>query len=277
MIEAINDIRKKSIIKNIFYNDIKIQEEDLHKSRILSIFEGSTARTVGSLTAGAFMAGFLNYLGADDRLNGIIAAIPVLSGAVMFLSPLFFETRSRRKAPITIGAFVARLLLSFLILVPLIIRNKNIGLAYLAVSYFMAHLIISFVAPPTTTWQISLAPERIRGKYFGIRESVVLGFVTIVTLGMGRILDASKISGQQSNAFFLLFVLVLILSIINFIFACLIREPEVKLSGRPVQKSDVFLLPLRDKTFRKITGLIILWNLGYQMSAPFTSVYMVSG
>ena len=277
MIEAINDIRKKSIIKNIFYNDIKIQEEDLHKSRILSIFEGSTARTVGSLTAGAFMAGFLNYLGADDRLNGIIAAIPVLSGAVMFLSPLFFETRSRRKAPITIGAFVARLLLSFLILVPLIIRNKNIGLAYLAVSYFMAHLIISFVAPPTTTWQISLAPERIRGKYFGIRESVVLGFVTIVTLGMGRILDASKISGQQSNAFVLLFVLVLILSIINFIFACLIREPEVKLSGRPVQKSDVFLLPLRDKTFRKITGLIILWNLGYQMSAPFTSVYMVSG
>lgn len=277
MIEAINEIRIKSIIKNIFFNETKIHEEDLHKSRVLSIFEGSTARTVGSLTSGAFIAGYLKYLGADDRLNGIIAAIPVLSGVIMFLTPLFFEAKSRRKAPITIGAFVARILLSFLILIPLIIGDKNIGLAYLAASYLLAHLIISFIAPPTTTWQISLAPESIRGRYFGIRESVVLGFVTIITLGMGRILDASRIGGQQSKGFLILFIVILILSIINFIFACLIREPEAKLAERPIQKSDIFILPLKDKTFRKIIGLIILWNLGYQMSAPFTSVYMVSG
>lgn len=277
MLKADNKNRVKHYIKNLFYDESKLQEADLHKSRILSIFEGSTARTVGSLTAGAFMAGYLKYLGADDRLNGIISAIPVLSGVVMFLTPLFFEIRSRRKATITIGAFVARILLSLLILIPLIIRDKSIGMAYLAVSYLLAHLILSFINPPASTWQISLTPENIRGRYFGIRESVVLGFVTIITLGMGRLLDFSRISGQQSNGFLALFVVVLLLSIINFVFACSIREPEVKLADRPIKKSDVFKLPLKDKTFRGIIGLIILWNLGYQMSAPFTSVYMVSG
>lgn len=277
MVKTDNKNRAKNFINNLFYNKSKLQEADMHKSRVLSIFEGSTARTVGSLTAGAFMAGYLKYLGADDRLNGIIAAIPVLTGVIMFLTPLFFETRSRRKAPISIGAFVARILLSLLILIPLMIRDKNIGLTYLAMSYLLAHLILSFLTPPASTWQISLAPESIRGRYFGIRESVVLGFVTIITLGMGRLLDLTRISGQQSKGFLLLFVVVLILSLINFIFACSIREPEVKLAKRPIKKSDVFILPLKDKTFRGIIGLIILWNLGFQLSAPFTSVYMVSG
>jgi len=277
MIKTINEIRIKSIIKKIFYNETKISEEDLYKSRVLSVFEGSTARTVGTLTSGAFMAGYLKYLGADDQLNGIIGAIPVLAGMVMFLSPLFFENRSRRKAPIVIGAFMARILLSFLFFIPLFIKERITGLTYLTVSYFLGHLIISFIAPPTSTWQISLAPESIRGRYFGIRESVVLGFVTIITLAMGRLLDSSEIRGQQDKGFLILFVVVFILSIINFTFACSIREPEAELSKGSIKKSDIFILPVKDKIFRMIIGLTVLWNLGYQLSAPFISVYMVSG
>lgn len=265
-----------SIIKKIFFNESKLQEADLHTSRVLSIFEGSTARTVGSLTAGAFMAGYLKYLGADDRLNGIIAAIPVLSGVIMFLTPLLFETKSRRKASIVMSALVARLLLSFLIIIPLIIQNKSIGLAYLAATYLLAHFILSFITPPATTWQISLAPENIRGKYFGLRESCVLGFVSIMSLGMGRILDVFRIKEQQRAGFLMLFIVVLLLSILNFIFGCSVREPEVILSKRPIKKSDVLVLPLKDKVFHKIIYLFLIWNIGYQMSAPYTSVYMIS-
>lgn len=266
-----------SIIKKIFFNQSKSQEADLHKSRVLSIFEGSTARTVGSLTAGAFMAGYLKYLGADDRLSGIIAAIPVLSGVIMFLTPLFFETKSRRKAYIVVGALLARLLLSFMFLIPLVLPNKSIGLAYLTATYLLAHLIISFIAPPTTTWQISLAPDNIRGKYFGLRESGILGFVTIVALGMGRILDVFGIKEQQRAGFMVLFLVVLLLSIFNFIFGCSVQEPEAILPERPIKKSDVIVLPLKNRVFRKIISLFLLWNVGFQMSAPFTSVYMVSG
>lgn len=265
------------IIKKVFFNESMPQEADLHRSRVLSIFEGSTARAVGSLTAGAFMAGYLKYLGAADRLSGIIAAIPVLSGVIMFLTPLFFETKSRRKASIVVGALVARLLLSFMILIPLVLQNRSIGLNYLTATYLLAHLIISFIAPPTTTWQISLTSENIRGRYFGLRESGVLGFVTIMTLGMGRILDVFRIKEQQRTGFVMLFVIVLLLSILNFIFGCSVREPEAIIPKRPIKKSDVLLLPLKHKVFRKIIGLFLLWNLGYQMSAPFTSVYMVSG
>jgi len=277
MTEAQNKLSVKRVIKNAFYSETNISEEDLHKSRILSVFEGSTARTVAALTSGVFIAGYLKYLGADDRLNGIIGAIPVLAGIVMLLTPLFFETRSRRKAPIAIGAFIARILLSFLILVPLIIKDRVIGLVYLTVTYFLAHLIISFINPPASAWQISLAPESIRGRYFGIRESVVIGCVTIITLGMGKILDVSELRRQQDKGFLALFIAVLILTIINFIFACSIKEPEVETACGPIAKSDIFKLPVKDKTYRKIVGLVLLWNLGYQLSAPFTSVYMVSG
>ncbi|NLE24012.1 MAG: MFS transporter [Clostridiaceae bacterium] len=265
-----------NIIKKVFFNETKLQEKDLHTSRVLSIFEGSTARTVGSLTAGAFIAGYIKYLGADDRLNGIIAAIPVLSGVIMFLTPLFFETKIKRKAYIVMSALVARLLLSFLFLVPLIIQNKSIGLVYLAATYLLAHFIISFINPTATTWQISLAPENIRGKYFGLRESCVLGFVSIMSLGMGRILDIFRIKEQQRAGFLMLFIVVLLLSILNFIFACSVKEPEVSIPKKPIKKSDVLVLPLKDKVFRKIIYLFLIWNIGYQMSAPFISVYMIS-
>lgn len=265
-----------NIIKKVFFNETKLQEKDLHTSRVLSIFEGSTARTVGSLTAGAFIAGYIKYLGADDRLNGIIAAIPVLSGVIMFLTPLFFETKTKRKAYIVMSALVARLLLSFLFLVPLIIQNKSIGLVYLAATYLLAHFIISFINPTATTWQISLAPENIRGKYFGLRESCVLGFVSIMSLGMGRILDIFRIKEQQRAGFLMLFIVVLLLSILNFIFACSVKEPEVSIPKKPIKKSDVLVLPLKDKVFRKIIYLFLIWNIGYQMSAPFISVYMIS-
>lgn len=266
----------KKTIFNTYFDDRILSNSDLERSRNISVIEGCTSRTVVTLTGGAFLAGFIKYLGADDRLNGIIAAIPTLSGIAMLLSPMLFERIARRKFLITFGALISRLLLSLMIFIPLMKTNSRFNIFFLIATFALANLTVSFITPSASNWIISITPQHIRGKYFGMRESYVLGFVALATLFMGNVLDYFKKAGLEHTGFMALFIMVFVLTLINYYFASKIEEPKMAISDKSINSFDVFTLPLKDKKFRRIILLLILWNIGFQISAPFTAVYMVS-
>jgi len=84
-------------MKSVYVNKEPLTDKDMEMSRNISIFEGCTARTIFTLTSGAFLVGFAKYIGASDQIAGIIAAIPVLAGIIMVFSPLVFERMENRK------------------------------------------------------------------------------------------------------------------------------------------------------------------------------------
>ena len=266
-----------AIFKSIYFSSEPLSDNDYKKSRTYSIFEGGSARTIFNLTSGAFLAGFASYLGAGDSFNGIIGAIPVLAGIIQLISPIVFEKMEKRKLTVSILSLIHRLLLGLMVFIPFLAKGQTTRLALVTALYFVSYLAISFVNPAISGWQIDLVPDNIRGRYFGIRESYVLGSATVFTLIMGRVLDIYKDNGNEYAGFIVMFSFVLVLALGNFIILLLIKEPPVKRSKHELNLRKVISIPLKDDKFKKIVLLFILWNIGLQIGGPFFSIYMVTG
>ncbi|NLL71585.1 MAG: MFS transporter [Epulopiscium sp.] len=267
----------RSGLRELFFSQEPLTEVDYEKSRWLFIYEGSTAVTIANLTSGAFLAGYLQFMGATDRFNGLVGAIPVLVGFIQIFSSVIFEKLPQRKFLISLLCLIFRLLLGIIFLIPLFVQNPSYRLLALPLLYATAHSLSSFITPAASTWMIDLTPASLRGNYFAKKDAVSLGAVTIVTLAMGRILDFFKVNNNEYGGFLVISLVVVGLAIVNFILLCSIKEPQVKQNTSPIHIKDVFTTPLQSPGFRKVILLFILWNVGLQIAGPFFSVYMVTG
>lgn len=264
-------------INSIYTNSEPITGREMEISRSLSIYEGCTARTIVTLTSGAFLAGYAKFLGSSDQIAGIIAAIPVLASALMVISPLFYEKMETRKLITCLFCLVGRLLLGTIIFIPFIKVSYGIKIVLLMLIFFIANVFTAFTLPAAQIWLQSITPESIRGRYFGKRESIIVAFVTTVTLIMGQILDWSRQMGNQLAGFIIIYAFVAIAAIVNFILFSYMKEPRVPIYDTKLNLKTVLILPVKNKRFFNLILLIILWNFSFQIGIPFTSVYMVSG
>ncbi len=265
-----------SRFREIYFNKESLSEEDMRVSRNISILEGCTARSIVTLTSGAFLVGFAKYLGASNELSGIIAAVPVLAGIVTVFSPIVLEKLENRKLLTCIMCFIGRLMMGLMILIPFISPYKTVRIQLLIGTFFIANLILTFTIPYAQTWLLNITPERIRGAYYGKRESTVLGTVTVVTLLMGQVLDKFEQIGHQFTGFIVLYSFAIVVSLANFVIFSKIKEPVNPILKSGVSLKNLFKLPVKNKNFMKITFITLIWNLGYQIAFPFTSVYMIS-
>mgnify|MGYP000853323967 FL=1 len=254
----------------------KLTAKDYWESRKMFIFEGAAAKTIFGLTSAAFLAGYASYLGADQSFNGIIGAIPNLAGAIQMFSPLFLEKLTRRKPIVSTCALIHRLSLAAMVFIPLITGNTTMRLVLLALIYLLSYSFNSFIVPAANNWIVSLTPSNMRGRYFGIRETYMTICFTVITLIMGRVLDIFKDAGKQFAGFIVLFSVVGILALLNYLFLLQIKEPPVKISETKYNLKSILTMPLKDKSFRKIVILFFLWNVSLQIGGPFFSVYQVT-
>jgi len=263
-------------MKKIYFNSNTLSEAEMSTSRNISVFEGCTARSIFTLTSGAFLVGFAKYLGANDEIAGIIAAIPVLAGIISAFSPAVFEKKSNRKLITCLFCFIGRFMLGLMILIPLIRVEQSVKISILILMFLVANLFLAFTMPAAQTWILSITPEDIRGAYFGRREAVVLGVVTCITLLMGQILDRFQKAGQTFTGFLIMYIFVMAAAVVNFILFSSMKEPPYPQSDGNLDVKRIILLPLQNRRYRRVILLMLIWNVGYQLAAPFTSVYMVS-
>ncbi len=262
---------------NILFDARPSTEKDFEHSRRMSIFEGCTARTILNFTSGAFLAGYANFLGADDSFNGLIGAIPVLAGVMSLLSPLYFEKKDRRKPLVVLLNFLHRFILGLMVIIPLIASGKSERLALVAAFYLAAYMATCFSNPAASGILIDLTPENTRGRYFSKRESYLLAVGTLFTLALGPVMDAYKAGGNEYGGFVIMFALVLLLSFANGYFWLRIKEPDRVRSKTTFKLRQIVTMPLKNLGFRKIIIFFILYNVGLQIGNPFFSVYMVTG
>jgi MFS family permease len=267
----------KNFIHEIYFDKTPLKARDYEKSRRLFIYEGCTAVGIFSLTSGAFLAGFANYMGASDEFNGIIGAIPALTGVIQMFSSIIFEKLEKRKFLVSIDCFIFRLMLSSIVLIPLVFQITAARLTVLAVIYGMANLISSFINPPSSNWIIDLTPEHLRGKYLARKDAVALVFLTVLTVIVGKIMDLFKAAHNEYGGFLAIGVFVLILTLSNTYFLAKVKEPTGHRKVMKVKLKDTLSIPFKNTRYRKVIILFLLWNIGIQIGGPFFSVYMVTG
>lgn len=263
-------------IGRLYFNREDLSEIEMARSRNLSIYEGCTARSILTLTSGSFLVGFAGYLGASDQIAGIVSAIPVFAGIITVFSPLMFERMANRKFITVLFCLLGRLMLGTMIVIPFIDIPNSHQIALLIGMFLTANLFLAAMMPSATTWLLKITPESIRGVYYGRREAIVLGAVTIVTLVMGQVLDKFDRAGYQLRGFIILYIFVIIITLVNFIIFSGMKEPPNEILKTDISVINIFRIPLKNKKYMTISILMAVWNFGYQLAFPFTSVYMVS-
>lgn len=257
-------------------NRVVLPEKVMQRNRLLGIFEGGTARVIFNLTSGAFLVGFLKHMGASDTVCGYILAIPVLAAAIQFLAPIVLERLAFRLRIITLGSTLHRVLLSLLIGVAFLPFPSDVKLWIAAMLYLFSHLAVSFVSPAVSNLYVSFVEPRNRGKYFGMRESWLLIFSTIMNLLMGWILDLFRDAGNERGGFVAIYAAIFLLMLVNTSAYLRMREVPLGHNPEPMRLREVFTLPLKSPLFRRFFVLSILWNVGIQLSSAFYGVYQVN-
>lgn len=264
-------------LRKLSLSNSQVSDDNYDLSRRRFIIEGCISNAIYTLTSGAFLVGYAKYLGANDQFNGIIVALPLLTYIIQMFSPLVLERLTSRKKLIVTLCIFYRTLLGLMVLIPFITDNKSARLLLLAIMYFTAYAAFSFINPAGGSWIISLVPEKMRGKYFGLRDMFILASAAVLSIVMGRVLDVFKSSNKEFLGFIIVFIVVLIIVVLNIIVIRKIKEPEVLPLKQALTIKSLLTMPIKNKKFRKVIILNIIWNLAAQLSIPFYSVYMVTG
>jgi MFS family permease len=235
--------------------------------------EGTFAMVFFVLTGGAFLTGLALYFGANDFEIGLLGAIPFLAQVAQLASAYMVDLTGKRKVITIRSLIMARQTWWLLLPLPLIGGDWRLGV-------LLAIVIVSNIAAMMgtaawTSWVADLVPDRIRGRYFGFRSAIIAISTITATMVGGTILDYFKRLHHEGQGFAVIigigcaFGLVAIMQ--------MNKLPDVLLSRSAAKIRWTYMLePLRNKTFRHLIRVFLVWNFALGICAAFFSAHMLT-
>ena len=253
--------------------------EILHGLRI-SILEGGLANIFANLTGRIFLPAFALLLGANALQIGLLASVPFFATLAQLPGAILVERITHRKKISVYFSFLARALWLPLVVYGLFTsadRGSDHLLGLLILLVIVYHVLASVSGVSWLSWMSAMVPEEIRGRFFGLRNSI-LGMITIiVTIGCGYFLDwFPRIFPDVSifNSFYILFTIAVFTGLASSVLLTRQVEPN---RSEPIsgQYKLYFGEPLRNRNFRRLLAFALCWSLAVNFAAPFYVVYML--
>ena len=269
-----------------------LNQKQIEKGLRISIFEGSFAAIFLALTTGPFLAGYALFLGANDFQLGLVAAFPFLAQAFQLLGALGVEKFKQRKKFNLFGSILFRSIFLIFVFLPFFPQSQKVKTGIFLLFLSLSAAIANLVSVAWLSWMSDLVPEERRGRYFGLRNTV-LGFITMgANFGGAKIIDyfradSSKINSLlpgfisrylQQNPTGFAFSFIFLLAVLSAWIAAsfLARQPEPKMVHHPkVNLVSTLKIPLSDKNFRSLIYFFIYWSFVTGISAPFWTPHML--
>lgn len=235
----------------------------------IASLEGVPAVMFQTLLGGQFLTGFLLYLGATSSQLGFVLAITTFVNVAQIFAAYLIQRLRSRKWTLVLFVAVHRILWGSTGLVPFIFPKPYWVYAFI-ILYTMAFTFNTLGGMLWNSIISDMVPARVRGRYFGIRNTILNALGTLVMYGGGVILDHDP----GGRGFLLLYIIVWICIAANI--TVFFFYPEIPFE-RSAEKRFVPMLkkPLRDSSFLKATlflaGFLFLQNL----SVPLYSYVML--
>lgn len=240
----------------------------------LSSVEGTFSRIHTFLTGGIFLTALALSMGAQPWHLGFLAAVPHLTQIFQLIGAYLVEATGRRKLIAVLGAGISRLLW---ICIPLLylISSPQAAIAWFLVTIIVASSLGHMAGNAWTTWMADLIPEKLRGRYFGIRQGVI-AMVTVAASVMGCIwLDWSGNLLGEPTALAFIVVAASLSGLIGI--GLLGRQPDIP---RPAERKAprflaLLISPAKNREFRRSLVFFMAWNAAIGFTAAFYNVHMI--
>ncbi|MBB6731078.1 MFS transporter [Cohnella zeiphila] len=236
-----------------------------------SLREGIPANIVANLLGGPLQTAYLLYLGFSSEQIGLIAAIPSLTlVAQLFIAVAMQKWTNRRLAVCLLGVTHRTLWVSTG-LIPLLFPESDRFWAYASL------YLISFVCAQSsgviwTSLMADIVPPAVRGRYFGIRNTVHWAVASLTLLAGGQWMEHA---GGSGHGFAYLFLVSAVSVVWNGWELARYRNPPFERSdGGSIAK--LLAKPLRDRSFRSATMFITVFLLLQNVVVPLFSYAMLN-
>ena len=239
------------------------------KHLFIATTEGISTVIFQMLLGGPFLTGYLLYLGADSSVVGFVLSITTLVNILQVFIAFMVQKLQSRKWTLVIFIALQRILWGSTGLIPFIL-DKEWWVPVFIILYASAFLANNVINVLWTSLLSDIVPEGVRGRYFGIRNTILNALGSVMIFMGGRILDTHS----ESTGFLILFILAWIFGLMNivtfFFYPDLPFERSTENKILPMMKK-----PLRDASFMKSTIFLASWLFLQTLVVPLYSYVML--
>ncbi|MFC4601679.1 MFS transporter [Cohnella hongkongensis] len=248
---------------------IRRSESENRKGLRISIIEGIPANIVGNLLGGPLQTVYLTYLGFSAFHIGLVLAIPPFALLIQVLIAFAMQSWHNRRFFVALFGIVHRTMWVATGLIPLVFPENSWIPVYLAI-WLVCMTAGQAGGVIWTSLMADVVPPSVRGKYFGIRNTVHWAVVCMTLLLGGQIME--WLPGTWG------FVVLFGISAACVVWNgwALTRYPNPPFqpseSGRSLR---MFVRPFRDRRFLAATLFIALFILLQNVAIPLFSYVML--
>ncbi|QTH44375.1 MFS transporter [Cohnella sp. LGH] len=248
---------------------VRSSESENRKSLRISLIEGIPANILANLLGGPLQTVFLTYLGFSAFHIGLVLAIPPFALLIQVLIAFVMQSWRNRRFFVALFGIVHRTMWVGTGLIPLTFSEDAWIPVYLAM-WLVCMISGQAGGVVWTSLMADIVPASVRGKYFGIRNTVHWAVVCITLLLGGQIME--WLPGTQG------FVVLFSISAVCIVWNgwALTRYPNPPFQPSESGKSlRMFSRPFTDRRFLTATLFIALFILLQNVAVPLFSYVML--
>lgn len=240
------------------------------KGMRLSIIEGISAIIVFNLLGGAYLTGYLLYLGANAATIGLITAIPFLTQIFQIYGAFLIQKYNHdRRVWIAWLAGIHRMLWALTGAVPFLFPES----LWIPVFFLLFTISWGAIQIAVVFWGSlmgDMVPPEVRGRFFGFRNALLAGIGSVILMAGGWILDIYP----GGFGFAILFTISFLAAGWNFI--VFLKHPNMPFEPSSVSgRWNMFIKPFRDRAFYRTIWFISLWSFFQGLAIPLFGFVML--
>jgi MFS family permease len=264
----------------------KISKQVIRTSLKASTLDGVFAAIFSSITSGVLLTNFLLHLGASPIEIGMLSSIPMLVNLLQPVGAYIADRTTSRHWYCLLIFGVSRLLWLILCLgigwVAWSTTNPHRLVSWTLGMVLLTNILSALGSSSWVSWMAALVPHRLRGRYFGFRNSAG-SLTTLLSVPLFGFAVSAWPSGTMQGYGVVLFLGVVAgLVSLGCQFFMVDVNPQLPI-GPTLSKSTSEGIPrlepkvsiLKDTNFLRFLLYFGLWTFAVNLSAPFFNLYLL--
>jgi MFS family permease len=264
-----------------------------------STVDGVFAAVYSSITGGVLVTNFLMDLGASTVQIGLVASIPLAANLMQPLGAYFSERMTSRHW-YCLWIYVPARLLWVILALGVGLLGQGIIDAQMLIDWTLAIAILSYGvgalgSAAWLSWMAVLVPRRLRGRYFGLRNSAsnLTSLVSVPLAGTA----IAIFPGGSVQGFGIALVLAIVFGLVSLVFQNFMADvnPQIQQAlaepDRRIEKHEpvhepsaalddaIAVAPKADSESKIDFWMFLIyysgWMFAFSLSAPFFNLYML--
>ncbi|MBW4665384.1 MAG: MFS transporter [Chroococcus sp. CMT-3BRIN-NPC107] len=274
-----NPITPSSVLSPDRQNQILHSKKAIRTSLQASTIDGVFAAIFISVTGGVLLTNFLLQVGASPVEIGMLSSIPML---LNLLQPIgaYIGDRTNSRHYYCLWIFGIARLLWLILVVAIGWINWSGGNLHQLVSWtlgmvLVSHILESLGGSAWLSWMAVLVPHRLRGRYFGFRNSAasLTNLVGVPILGFA----VSAWPNGTIEGYAVVLFLAVVTGIISLGCQFFMTDINPQLTAKKVEpeQSSFSLLGNFSPNFLIFLFYFGLWTFAVNLSSPFFNLYLL--